>query len=149
MVQRTGLKAASFATALFFVAAWLGFVISRPREPNLGVDPKDAFVVLEETTFVVPEGTMAVFTALGSRLGTITPIGIEADGSEVAQAWGADVADQAQPIFALAQSGQRIEIVGGLVQGDDAFALGYLRPQPGSAGDSAIPPAGLNRTGSN
>jgi len=144
MVQRTGLKAVGFATALFFLAAWLGFAIGRPREPNLGVDPKDAFTVLEEGTFTIPEGKLAVLTGLGSRDCTITEIGIKSDGEELVRVWGSDVAVQAQPIFALVQAGQQVEIFGGLIRGDDAFALGYLRPQPGSAGDPAREPAELH-----
>ena len=144
MIHRTGLKVALPATALFVLAAWIGFCIGRPREPDLGVDLNDGFIVLEEGSFLVPEGKMAVFTALGSRLGSITEMGIKADGEELARAWGSGTADRTLPVLALAQAGQRIKIFGGLIRGDDVFALGYLRPQPGSAGDPSLRPPGLH-----
>jgi hypothetical protein len=131
-------------TPALLVAGWLGFLVARSRQPELGIDPKDAFTVFEEGTFIVPEGKMAVFTGLGSRDCTITEIGIHADGEELARAWGSDVADEVRPIFALAQAGQTVEVFGGLIRGDDAFALGYLRPQPGSPGDPATKPPGLH-----
>ena len=119
----------SSAAALAAIAFWLGVAHGRAERPDLGVAPADAVRILEEAPYVVPAGRQLVITALGTRLYTITEIGLQVDEQARGSVLGDGTPDQRCPFHALASPGQGVRVYGGLVE-DDVFALGYLRPAP-------------------
>ena len=88
--------------------------------------------VLEESPFLVPEGHELVLTSLGSRMGSITDVGVQVDGETVCSATlPTGLIEDRVPIAVVVGPGRRVEVVGGLVRGDDADAWGQLVPQAG------------------